>query len=782
VKAGDFTVKQTIRPVYTPPYLQEVELFRESTPDDQPGHTGHAPSPDTAKAQLARILASEIFAKAPVLRRLLVFLVHRTLEGGAAELKEYSIGVDVFDRGVEFDPRVDTIVRAEARRLRSKLVEYYRGPGQTDPILIDVPKGSYAATFRFADGALARDEGSGSPIARTNGATTSSIQQPSSIVQDGDLVAVKPTPLHEEDRIRRAPKGGSPSLVVAALAAGLMLIVVVARVFWAEAPAPPIQLSLLPPGENSNFVPEQPPVISPDGTQVALVVAEPSGGNRLYLYAMKTGDVRPVTGTDLATWPFWSPDSRSIGFFSKGKLKAVNLANGASWVIADAPLGRGASWSRNDIVVFSAYNHDRLYRVSAFGGTVTAATSIDRHREIGHWWPHFLPDGRHFLYTNRSDIEGVGGVYLGSLTGDSRMLKETNGNGVFAEPGFLLFARGNTLMGQVFDQRRLQLDGDPFVVAPVTPVYLARSQFSVSTTGVLVATSASPRYALTWHDRNGRERSLGEFNHPANIALSKDATQVLVADGSDLELLDLGSGVTSRLTSDPAREDFGLWSWDGREVLYFSTRSSVDTIWRRSIGSAGMGEPLLKIGRTVWPYDISRDGRWVLFGGPGKTGDFDIDALQLDEGRVVPLLNGTFEERGGTLSPVAQWLAYTSNEGGGLLDVYVTSFPAIAKRTRVSVGGGFVPKWNHAGSELFYVSSEGWLMSVPFDSTGHQIKIGAPTRLFQTGLDVANLPFRRQYDVSGDGQQFLLATPVRGRAANAVTVTVNWRAVENADH
>ena len=754
VKAGDFTVKRTIRPVYTPPYFQEVELFRETTPDDQPGPARHDPSPDTAKAQLARILASEIFAKAPVLRRLLDYLVHRTLEGGATELKEYSIGVDVFDRGVEFDPRVDTIVRAEARRLRSRLAEYYRGPGQTDPILIDVPKGSYAATFRFAAPSIARGS---------------------------DPAAVKPTPSNDADRIRRAPTGGSRSLLVAGLAAGLMLVAAATRVFWAEATTPPIQLSLLPPGENSNFVPEQPPVISPDGTQVALVVAEPSGGNRLYLYTMKTGDVRLVSGTDLATWPFWSPDSRSIGFFSKGKVKAVNLVNGASWVIADAPLGRGASWSRDDIVVFSAYNHDRLYRVSAFGGAVTAATSIDRQREIGHWWPYFLPDGRHFLYTVRSDIEGVGGVYLGSLTGDSRVLKETNGNGVFAEPGFLLFARGNTLMGQVFDQRRLQLDGDPFVVAPVTPVYLARSQFSVSTTGVLVATSGSPRYALTWHDRNGRERSLGEFNHPANIALSKDATQVLVADGSDLELLDLDSGVVSRLTSDPAREDFGLWSWDGRDVLYFSTRSSVDTIWRRPMGSAGLGEPLLKIGRTVWPYDMSRDGKWVIFGGPGKTGDFDVDALRLDEGRVVPLLNSTFEERGAALSPDAQWLAYISNEGGGLLDVYVTSFPAIAKRTRVSVGGGFVPRWNHAGSELFYASPDGWLMSVPVGATGHEINVGAPTRLFETALDVANLPFRRPYDVSGDGQQFLLATPVRGRAANAVTVTLNWRAVENAD-
>ena len=744
-------MKPTIWPVYTPPYLQEVELFRETTPDDQPGPAPHA-SPETAKAQLARILTSEIFAKAPVLRRLLDYLVHRTLEGRAAELKEYSIGVDVFDRGVEFDPRVDTIVRAEARRLRGKLADYYRGPGQTDPILIDVPKGSYAVTFRFAP----------------------------SIGRGSDLVGVKPTP-YEEDRISRVPRGRWRRLLVAGVAAGVMLVAGAVRVFWAEAPTPPIQLSLLPPGENSNFVPEQPPVISPDGAQVALVVAEPSGGNRLYLYTMKTGDVRLVPGTDLATWPFWSPDSHSIGFFSKGKLKAVNLVNGASWVIADAPLGRGASWSRDDIVVFSAYNHDRLYRVPAFGGAVTAATSIERHREIGHWWPHFLPDGRHFLYTVRSDIDGVGGVYLGSLTGDSRKLKETNGNGVFAEPGFLLFARGNTLMGQAFDQRRLQLEGDPFVVAPVTPVYLARSQFSVSTTGVLVATSGPPRYALTWHDRNGRERSVGEFNHPANIALSKDAKQVLVADGSDLELLDLGSGVASRLTSDPAREDFGLWSWDGRDVLYFSTRSSVDTIWRRSIGSAGTDEPLLKIGRTVWPHDMSRDGRWVIFGGPGKAGDFDIDALRLDEGRVVPLLNSTFEERGSTLSPDAQWLAYTSNEGGGLLDVYVTSFPAIAKKTRVSVGGGFLPRWNHAGRELFYVSSEGWVMSVPLAATGHQINIGTPTRLFQTGLDVANLPFRRQYDVSGDGQQFLIATPVRGRAANAVTVTLNWRAVEHDD-
>ncbi|MGH6692712.1 MAG: protein kinase domain-containing protein, partial [Gammaproteobacteria bacterium] len=332
------------------------------------------------------------------------------------------------------------------------------------------------------------------------------------------------------------------------------------------------RLTLVPP-EGSTLVPGQPAVVSPDGRQVALVITEASGITRLYVRNLATAEIRAVEGTDQPTWPFWSPDARSLGFFADGKLKTIDVATGTVRTIADAPLGRGASWSRDDIIVFSAFNQDRLYRMSAFGGEKAPVTTIDAAHEFAHMFPEFLPDGRHFLYRVQSGDESIAGVYIGSLDGTiRRRLVATNGHAVFAAPGYLVFNRDTTVLAQAFDTTDLELDGDPFVVTSAAPVFLGRSLLSASTNGLLVTTSAPIELSLAWYDRAGREvAELGEYsNNPHTPELSPDGTRVLMSMQRDLWLIDAAGGAPSRITFDGADDEFGHWWPDGRSIVWAS--------------------------------------------------------------------------------------------------------------------------------------------------------------------------------------------------------------------
>jgi eukaryotic-like serine/threonine-protein kinase len=568
------------------------------------------------------------------------------------------------------------------------------------------------------------------------------------------------------------------------LAAAAAALLVVATSFFlsrADTRAQPYRLSLLPPA-GATIVTGQPPVISPDGTRVALAVTEPSGRTRLYLHHLDSGEAAALEGTDQGILPFWSPDSQSLGFFAGGALKAIDLATGTARTIADAPLGRGASWGSDGVIVFAPFNQDRLYRVAARGGEAAPLTSVDRAREFGHWWPKFLPDGKHFLYRVQSGDPAVVGVYVASLDSPAGRrvlpLASADGDAVFDRRGYLLFTQGTSLTGQSFDVARLVPVGEPFAIAAAAPAFNGQSLLSVSDAGVVVATAGPSQRVLAWYGRAGQVRYAStQPTRATGLALSRDGTRALVADQGDVWLFDLSRGVPSRLTSAKGDDAFAVWSADERHAIFASTRNGANEIWRTPVDGSGPDEPLLQIDRNVFPSDASPDGRWVLVASPGNGGGFDVAALDLTNGRrLVPLLSSTFEERGGWFSPDGRWFAYMSNEAGGQLEVFLARFPEGDRRIRVSVGGGTRARWSENGQELFYVGNDGQMMRVSVKQSRDGLEVGTPHALFQTRLDVPNLPFWPRYDVTADGQRFLVLDPAPNSTSNSVKVVLDWQA------
>ncbi|MGH9238523.1 MAG: protein kinase domain-containing protein [Vicinamibacterales bacterium] len=538
------------------------------------------------------------------------------------------------------------------------------------------------------------------------------------------------------------------------------------------------RLSLVPPN-GGTFVPGQPPMISPDGTTVALVVTDAAGRTRLHLRTLATGDDRAIDGTDQATLPFWSPDSTSLGFFAEGRLKTVDLGTSAIRTIADAPLGRGASWSRDNQIIFTPFNQDRLYLVSAFGGQTSPITTVDPTREFGHGFPEFLPDGRHFLYFSQSGRRDVAGTWVASLEGGPPRRLVAAGRAVLAPPNHLLFARGTSIFAQRFDVSRLELEGEPFFVT-AAPGFLGRTLASVSTTGVLVAAGGRVQLRLALYDRAGREvRDLGEYaENPHTPILSPDGSRALLSFQADLWVVDINRGVLTRLTTTSGDDGFASWSPDGRDAIFASARTGAYAVWRKPVEPPGNEELVVRSERNLFPGSataMSPDRRWLNVTGPSEGGSFDIYTTRLDgNGRLMPLVQSPFEERGGGFSPDGQWIAYVSNEAGGPLDVFVASFPDVQRKIRISTGGGISEQWSGRGDELFYIDQQGRLMAASIRRSEDRLEVGQVVPLFQTRLDVVNLPFFPRYSVSRDGQQFLMLTPSAG-ASDAATVILNWK-------
>ncbi len=245
----------------------------------------------------------------------------------------------------------------------------------------------------------------------------------------------------------------------------------------------------------------------PTGSDV-LNVSPASGSNALYARALDSAGAQIVPGTDEAIWPFWSPDSQSIGFFAEGKLKTIRLGELTPRVITDTPMPRGGSWSRDGVILFTKFNNDQIYRVAAAGGAVTAVTTIDRSSDNAHWWPQFLPDGQRFLFfVSRSARSDIRGVYLANLDGSRRRIVEATNNGVFVPPGFLMFRQSGALVAQRFDVTSGTLSGTPVVVAErLTAAFSSREPFSVSDTGVLALLSGAGDRQLAWHPDPGLKK------------------------------------------------------------------------------------------------------------------------------------------------------------------------------------------------------------------------------------------------------------------------------------
>jgi serine/threonine protein kinase/Tol biopolymer transport system component len=528
--------------------------------------------------------------------------------------------------------------------------------------------------------------------------------------------------------------------------------------------------------------------ISPDGRRLAFVVVS-EGRNLLWVRSLDSLDARALPGTDgvsTASPPFWSPDSRFLGFFAGGKLKKVEASGAPPQTLCDvAGAPRGGTWNREGVIVLGSVAGP-LYRVAAAGGDPVPVTALDQSRfEATHRWPVFLPDGRHFLYYVRSNRAEDGGIYVGSLdSNDVKRLLPTSLNAAYAPPGFLLFVQNGALMAQRFDADERQLSGQPVPVAEdvANNLALGRGAFSVSENGVL-AYSAGGDLAnlLLWFDREGKQvGSLGEAGLYFTLALSPDERRAAVdrADPqtgtNDIWLFDLSRGVPSRFTTDPSGDSNPLWSPDGSRIVFASGRDGALNLYQKSASGAASEELLLASSEPKVPNDWSSDGQFILYQTFNTKTRFDLWVLPMSGDRqALPFLQTEFNEQQAQFGPDGKWVAYTSDESG-TPEVYVRTYPASGGRWRVSTAGGHQPRWRGDGRELFYIASDRKLMAVDV-KLGATFEAGTPRALFETRV-LTFTDFRNHYTVAADGQRFLVNSMSEEEGVTPITVVVNWTA------
>jgi serine/threonine protein kinase len=532
--------------------------------------------------------------------------------------------------------------------------------------------------------------------------------------------------------------------------------------------------------------------ISPDGQQIVFV-ATSNGRPQIFLRSLNSTSSRALAGTDGGFYPFWSPDSRSIGFFNDGKLKVIDLDGGLVRELASAPNPLGGTWNSDGTILFTPNYTGPIFRISVTGGDAAMVTRVEG-QQSSHRFPLFLPDGRHFLYyvpggTNSNVLTEARGVYVGQLDAASTIrLLDADAEAAYAPPGYLFFARQGKLIAQKFDPAKLKLSGNPFPVADQS-LALGGSATSVG----LSASAAGPivyrgdqagglKRQFVWFDRFGKETGkVGppDDANPLGQSLSPDGRRIAMmrtVDGNtDIWTLDLARGALSRVTFDKAIEVDPVWSYDGRSIFFSSNRKGVFDIYQKS--ATGGGEDLvLATPLNKGVSDVSPDGRFVLYRSPGKTG-FDVWAVPMDgERKQVPVAQTDFEERDGQFSPDGKWVAYQSNESGRV-EIWVQSFPGPGGKVQVSNNGGAQVRWRPDGKELFYIALDGQLMSVPIRYPNSQtVEAETPVVLFPTHVGGAVQSLAPQfYNVSADGKQFLMDIIVTEAGNSPITVILNWK-------
>jgi serine/threonine protein kinase len=527
--------------------------------------------------------------------------------------------------------------------------------------------------------------------------------------------------------------------------------------------------------------------ISPDGLRMAFAATDASGKTLLWVRPLASFTAQQLPGTEDAAFPFWSPDSRFIGFFAAGKLKKIEVTSGTVQTLCkNTPVPRGGAWSRDGVIVFEPTPNDPLYQVSAAGGEPAPLTKLDPSRqEASHRWPYFLPDGHHLLYSVLGGPQSQG-IYLTSLDGkeNRRLLNVANSTVAFAAPGYLLFRRESTLMAQAFDADKLQLNGEPFPVAEQLGYEVASFQtfFSVSQTGVLAYSSGNTgQTQLTLIDRAGKE--LGLVGPPSNFVrpwLSPDGKRVAV-DGVDSQgnrdiwLVELASGNPTRFTFDPATDIFSVWSPDGSRLVFSSDRQGPRNIYQKSATGAGKEELLIKTDSNIFPADWSADGRFILYMVNDPKTKLDVWVLPLaGDQKPFPFLQTETNERAARFSPDGRWIAYTSDESG-VNQIYVQSFPDSGGKRQVSTNGGYYLAWRRDGKELFYVAADKKMMAVDVKADGPNFEVGTPKPLFDLRVPSFNAA-QTQFAVTADGQKFLVANSYGELSSAPIEVVLNWTA------
>ena len=509
------------------------------------------------------------------------------------------------------------------------------------------------------------------------------------------------------------------------------------------------------------------PSLSPDGRYVA-VAASVEGRMQLLLRPLDDTAFQALPGTDDARVPFWSPDSRSIAFFAGGKLRRVAATGGPATTICDAgDITYGGSWSEAGVILFSM--RGVIYRVAESGGAPVAVTSIDATGDGEHRYPHFLPDGQSFLFTVLGREQGIHVGTIGAPT--TKLVVSDGAQSAFVPPSSLIFIRGQSLVAVPFDTRRLQVTGRERKVADH-----AVGGVSAAPNGTLVFRPAGVSITqLQWFARDGRRLSSvgasGPYQQMAlspsgrRLALQRGEASTVTVGGTDIWMIDLTTGVLSRLTSDPDFDGDPSWSPDERSMAFTTRRTGRLSLFQKDL-STGAEAPLANLPFPATLDEWTPDGRFVIFRNLGRA----IQALPLVGERTPRIIVDTplaIEDQA-HVSPDGRWIAFNSNESGRW-EVYVASFPDFIRKRQISTDGGVQPVWRSNGQELFYLDPRGQLMMV---TSGPDADFGVPRALFQTSLNPT--PHLGEYGVAPGGQSFLFLEPV-GPPPAAFAFIVNWQ-------
>jgi eukaryotic-like serine/threonine-protein kinase len=519
--------------------------------------------------------------------------------------------------------------------------------------------------------------------------------------------------------------------------------------------------------------------LSPDGRQIVFV-AKSDGAARLWLRSLAKATAAPLAGTEGAAQPFWSPDSRSIGFFVPGSLKRLDLDGGQPQTLAPASATATGSWSSKGVILFSSSAASPLSRVAASGGTTTLLPLWDKN-SIANYSPVFLPDGQHFVFASFSTTER--GIFLSSLDGAAVRLTSDEGQAAYLPSGWLLWIRGGTLVGQRLDLARGTLVGETVTLADGV------LNVSASADGVVAyRVGGGGQRQLTWVDRSGVVR--GTVGPPdeslSSPRVSPDGRQVAFyreTEGkTDIWLQD--DARVSRMTFGNGTSMYPVWSPDGSRLAFVSVSGSSYGFYQKPTNGAQAQELLLLSQNIQIPTSWSADGQYLLYFNvnPGRGNDLWVLPMTGTR-KPFPFLQSSFIKVMGEFSPDGRWVAYESNESGRF-EIYVRRFvvpgdaadstAAQAGQWQVSTAGGISPAWRADGKELFYIDPAGMMMAAPITQTGSAVVLGTPVTLFQTHVMGGGFGGRqgRQYDVARDGR--FMINRVVDSAAAPITLIQNW--------
>ena len=525
--------------------------------------------------------------------------------------------------------------------------------------------------------------------------------------------------------------------------------------------------------------------LSPDGRYIVFV-ASGSGPQRLWLRALDKTTAQPIAGTDNAREPFWSADSTSIGFFAANKLYRIEVTGGTAQALANAAAPRGGTWNQDDTILFTPNSYSPVIRVAATGGATSPLTRL-APGQVRHWYPRFLPDGRHFVFY-AGDGTNSGGLFLASLGGEEpKPLTRADSSAAPLIGNRIAFVRQGTLVAQTLDVAHAQLTGAPIVLADQVgfddtfSVYA----FSASAEGsVAYRTGGAGRVQLTWFDRTGNvlgaagEADENGLQYPQ---LSPDGRRVVVnrtmQSNQDVWVMDLNRGALTRQTFDAVQDVGPLWSPDGSRIVFSSNRKGSFNLYLARSDAPGGEQLLLESPNTKVVQDWSQDGRYLLFYETDSKTQRDLWSLDMTDKTMKPqvVVNTPFEESLAQFSPDGHWVAYQTNESSRF-EIVVQPFPdARGIKWQVSTGGGVAPRWRADGKELYYVAPDSTLVAVPvIRAAGSTFETGTPVTLFSTrimggGSVVMN---RSNYTVSTDNR-FLIAQPLADASMSPITVILN---------